>query len=96
MAMKMDIAQRGRGERDLPKNVDYFVITEDGTLVESTQPCAKVYVDELDVQKLTDPETLHYIREKYGEHVGVMHELTFRVRPRPYKTQKVLLGLVKP
>lgn len=83
-------------ERDLPKNIDYFVITDKGSLVESTQPRAVVYVDEFDVQRLTDPNILLYIRARYGPYIGVMHEVRFNVQPRQFKTQKVLLGLVKP
>lgn len=86
---------RDMAERDLPDEIEYFIIGEDGALVGSPTPIAKVYIDEFQMQWLTNKEAMLYIREHYGAHIGVMRKVVFPVRPQKRRTTKMLLGVVK-
>lgn len=91
----VDVAKKQLMERDLPDNIDYYVIQSDGSVIESGQTQANVYIDEFDVKYFSDVETMLYVRKHYGRFIGVMRDCSYAVRPREYKTSKMLLGVVK-
>ena len=80
--------------RDLPSTIDYYVIDSSGKVTEGTVAKADVYIDELDVRYFADAETMLYVRQTYGPSIGVMRDRKYAVRPREYRTPKMLLGLV--
>lgn len=80
--------------RTLPQDVEYYVISESGALVNSTLPKADVYIDADQMQYLAQPETLLYIRENYGVYIGVMREKHFHIIPEAQRTTKMLLGVL--
>lgn len=82
-------------ERELPPQVDYYVISESGTVRPAGGASADVYIGELDVRCFSDTETMLYIRSKYGERIGVMRDRDYQILPREFKTTKLLLGVVK-
>lgn len=81
--------------RDLPTDIDYYRIQATGKVVSCNAVKADVYIDELDVQFLSDKETMLHVREHYGAHIGVMKDRRFRVQSREYRTPKMLLGVIK-
>ena len=81
--------------RDLPSEIDYYRIQASGKVVACSAAKADVYIGEFDVQALSDKETMLHVRQTYGDHIGVMKDITFRVQSREYRTPKMLLGVIK-
>lgn len=82
-------------ERDLPATIDFYEITSSGTVRVSTGQSADAYISEDDVRYFNDVETMLHIRKTFGRYIGVMRDTSYTIRPREYKTPKMLLGVVR-
>lgn len=82
-------------ERDLPEEIDYYVINADGSVVNCSILKADVYINENDVRYFTDKEAMLYVRDTFGPYIGVMRDTSFIVKAREYRTPKMLLGVVR-
>lgn len=90
----MDTEIQDMDLRELPDEIEYYQITDDGSLVESKIPNAVVYIDEFQIHRLRDKKAMLYIKNTYGDCIGVMRKVVFPVRPEQYRTSKMLLGVV--
>lgn len=90
----VEVASERLNSRDLPSTIDYYIITPAGRVEESPVAKAGVYIDELDVQHFFDVDTMLYVREHFGPYIGVMRDRNYAVRPREFRTTKMLLGIV--
>lgn len=91
----VDAEIRDLSVQELPDEIEYFVIDADGSLTTSSIPEADVYIDEFQIQRLTDVSAMKHVRENYGSRIGVMRKVVFPVRPQKRRTTKMLLGVVK-
>lgn len=90
----MNLRDKDVEVRNLPNNVDYYIIRDDGSVVEGFNMEADVYIDELDTVYLGDPEIMKYVRKAYGGRLGVMHELSYDIQSSECHTPKILLGVL--
>lgn len=91
----VDFSSREVSERELPTDVDYYEITEDGTVIDGIYSPGAVYISEFDVGYFADKETMLHVRECYGKYIGVMRDLKYDVTPREYRTTKILISVVR-
>lgn len=82
-------------ERELPRNIDYYEVDENGVVHTCDAIKADVYIEESDVIHFTDKEVMLYIRAHYGNIIGVMRDIQYVIHSKEYRTPKILLGVVR-
>lgn len=91
----METAERLINSRELPRQIDYYRIGQDGSVTTCNSVIADVYISEFDVKYFSDKEIMLHVLTNYGPVVGVMHDVTCNIQSRGYKTPKMLLGVIK-
>ena len=82
-------------ERSFPRDIDYYQIRDDGSVVQSSTGNARVYIGESDVNYFNKTHTMLRVRRKYGSTIGVMRDTRCAVKSKEYVTPKMLLGVAK-
>ena len=81
------------GERYLPETISLFHIEEDGSVTFGAGPTADVYIEESDMYNFSDPIKMTYVREKYGDTIGVMQDTEFRITPKFHHNDMMLVSI---
>lgn len=89
------LIEKKQRERELPSNVDFYIIDENGGVSESCAVTADAYIDEFDVCYFTNKEVMLFVRRKFGPVIGVMRDISCSVESKESRTPKVLLGVAR-
>lgn len=78
--------------KKIPREITCYKLNSDGTYELSDAERCSVYIDDVQMAKLWNPEVSSFIRETYGPLVGVMHSRRDNIGIPVYNTVKFVLG----
>lgn len=88
----VDVPRENAGIIDLPAHVYFVRLNADGTYEDAAALSAKVFIEETQVHKLSDPDISSYIRQVYGDIVGIICNKTYRLGPPNGGSRMFVLG----